>query len=605
MLRDDTLDRLFAADEAGLEAWRHDPPTGRVTVVETSSGPVVTWDGRALHSRRDPVREAERTVHAHIKPGATFVLVLGLGNGHVVASARQRVGPAVTIVVFEPNIDVLRASLGLVGDDPRTVVVTSLERLDVVLRSSLRNRDVGAIVPWVPSLRTHPQLFAEAMACIKYAVTRANVAQNTLGARTRSWFDHYLQHVGTLATTPGLPALANALRDLPLVVVAAGPSLDRNISVLKRIRDRVVIFCVNTAALALDRAGIVPDALVALESLDVSLQLQGVSFLSEVVAFVDLTSHPNVWALPFAAKIPYSGGGQGTALFSRQVHKDHHVFGGYCVANTAVAVGARLGCNPIILVGSDLAYTEGRVYAQGTLFQDMALHTEEDGRTRFVGNAAKHEIEARSGGSERRSTVPTWVTPEQVPAWGGTGMVHSSHDFSMYREWYTRFGKTVAANGVALFNATEGGSHIEHWQDVPLAEVAASLRAQSEVSGALRRALARCQPTPIADLEACLARERQQIASLLAVCEEGQRLESVVPSERTETQTQRFMQLAARARSHLVVAHLISEAALIHFEYAGTQPDESTAYYAELHACMVALDSSLQQLLAQLHARAA
>jgi hypothetical protein len=67
------------------------------------------------------------------------------------------------------------------------------------------------------------------------------------------------------------------------VVVGAGPSLDRNIHLLKEHRDKLVIAAVNSSLPALDKIGVVPDFVVICEAKEVGKTIEKSTSLPQTV----------------------------------------------------------------------------------------------------------------------------------------------------------------------------------------------------------------------------------------------------------------------------------------------------------------------------------
>ena len=80
----------------------------------------------------------------------------------------------------------------------------------------------------------------------------------------------------------------------------------------------------------------------------------------------------------------------------RALGERHFLPGGATVAQSAVRLAAALGADPILLVGQDLAFTEGRVYARGSAYDMVGLRAREDGRLR-VHRPGREEGAARAG----------------------------------------------------------------------------------------------------------------------------------------------------------------------------------------------------------------
>ena len=464
------------------------------TIRARTGVPVVAAGARKLHSGRDPVGEAERYAGDADLDEVDVIVLLGFGSGYVARALARRTDAA--IICFEPRLDVLAEGVEH-GDLPSTLrIAGSPLELQAALHKILRPRKRGVVLRWPPCIRLDPNAYDEAVRVTREALSRAELCARTARLRASSWLHNYLANLPHLARDHALPQISDVMPSVPAIVVAAGPSLDRNIDELRRAKGKAVILAVNTAAGALAKAGITPDAIVCVESLDISAQLRDLDILSDTVGFLELTGHPSLWELPFAAKVGMSVDTSSAANFSRLLHAKLRISAGFCVAHAATAIALRLGCPSITLVGSDLAFTDGRVYAGGTLFQGMRARFD-GGLAHLSGLEAKRAIEASTPEVLGRLRTPEAHTIFEQPAWGGAGVVATSRDFMMFRDWYAWNATSIRDHGVRLFNATEGGMEIPGWEPLALRSV---LDAELPAPGA-----ATTEPTrPSARLRAAL-----------------------------------------------------------------------------------------------------
>ncbi len=510
-----TLRAVLADDPDGCARALACVPSPRVGSCETPQGPVVTVDHRKLHSGRDPEGEARRFVRELDLADATAVILLGYGSGYVARAIAARC--SATLFVFEPDVEQLVVGLQHGPVPPRMHVITTPTRLGEVLYARLASHDRGVLAKWTPSLRVAPAVYEAGLHAAAHAIDRAALRHRTARMRGPGWLRHYLENLPALARWPGLPAMAGGLAGVPAVVVAAGPSLDKSIAALRERSDDALILAVNTAAGALAKAGIRPHAIVAIESLDVSTQLAALPFLREVPAFLELTGHPALWQLPFAQKIPISVDTNACVHFSARVDPRHHLAAGFCVANAAVAIAYALGCGPIALVGSDLAYAGDRVYADGTAFADMRVEIGSDGTAALRGLEGKRAIESASHASSGGARMPDTARTLAAPGWYPGTEVVTTRDFLMFRDWYAASAKTLRAEGIRPVNATEGGAHIPGWDHVPLA---AAIDAGSGIGvGERFAALLRCAPSSPAKLAELVAQELAACEGLLTLAQ--------------------------------------------------------------------------------------
>jgi hypothetical protein len=597
----DGLDRILGHDGDGLAAVRANATSRRVGTFDTPTGPVVTIDGRKLHSGRDPVREARRWARTLDVEGATVVILFGYGSGYAARAIAERTNAA--IVVFEPDVEVLTVGLQH-GPVPHNMVAfTTPDTLGRYLARRLAGIDRGFVATWTASVRGGSQPFAEAMAAANDAIGRAKLRHRTACLRGRGWLDHYVTNLRQLVDCPGLPALAGSLRGVPAIIAAAGPSLDRNVQQLQQWLPHALVLTVNSAARALARAGVQPHALVSIESADVTAGLEGLPWLHDLPAFLELTGNPGMWAQPFRRRVALSVDTNGCSAFSERTVPGFGMSAGFCVANAAVAVAHRLGCDPIILVGSDLAYSGTRVYASGTMFEEMRAEPSGDGTVRMEGLAGRRLIEERSTHALGGNHMPTTAHTIEIPAWEGSGTVVTTRDFAMFRDFYAHFARVHPE--ATLVNATEGGAFIEGWEHVPLAEIAKRLGIGDKpptvpvgqrFDEALERpALGRAKlAAAVAGEKARVAQLRELVAQALALVDHDPDGDLHIDAEGIG----RLHELNAACRALLADAPLAAEACFVPVEELRGRGDITTySLYASLDGPLRDLDEELARLL--------
>ncbi|MBC8070178.1 MAG: DUF115 domain-containing protein, partial [Deltaproteobacteria bacterium] len=420
--------------------------------------------------------------------------------------------------------------------------------------------------------------------------------------RGKGWLRHYLENLPALARYPGLPALKQGMAGVPAIIVAAGPSLDRNLDALRELSEHVLVLAVNTAATALGRAGIRPHAVVAIESLDVSTQLRDLPWLDEVPAFLELTGHPALWELPFAAKIPISVDTSSCTSFSARIDPAHHLSAGFCVANAATAIAYALGCNPIVLVGSDLAYDGDRVYASGTAFGAMRAEQRGDGIAHLTGLEGKRAIEARSGDATGGNHMPDRAKTCRVDGWGGRGPVTTTRDFLMFRDWYTSAAQTLASEGIDAINATEGGAHIPGFRDLALRDALPLSQASHSGPSVRQRfdALLTRAPSSPARIVEIVAAELESTRQLLRTAAKARATVRNDPDGDLTLDArgaERLRRLGARTRELLHAAPLCAEAVFAPIEELRVRGQvTSFAFYTALEAPLVELETALARV---------
>jgi len=227
---------------------------------------------------------------------------------------------------------------------------------------------------------------------------------------------------------PDVRIFRDLARGLPAVLVAAGPSLEKQIPKLKRLRDRLLMVCVGPAWKTLRMHGIVPHFVVSIDPFDPNythfegLEARGEWLISDLANSCEVV---NTFQGPIAFCVSNE---QQKTIFEALRDRELTILEtGGSVAHTAMWFCRLLGADPIVLIGQDLAYTGGISHAHG--------HT---GRSSLETEKALNPEAFRT-----------------VEAFGGDGLVTTNKQMDVYRLYYERL-----PTKADLINATEGGAKI-------------------------------------------------------------------------------------------------------------------------------------------------
>jgi hypothetical protein len=442
--------------------------------------PALRLGGRALHSRLDPRGEAAQwaaAVCADMRAGEGDVVVLfGGGWGwHAAALAARFRGP---LFVHEP-VAGLRAGAeaGFGGAErPWGGGAPPFRPLEgpadeVALGLLLKPGMHVHVVAHPVYARLAPGGLRQLRERVQRLASEVALYQRTARQRAASWADHNYANGPALAASHGAGHLRGVAAGLPLFLVAAGPSLDRNVAQLAAAGERGLVVVVNHALGAVARTGVRPDLVAALESLDVSNHFQVPPELHERL-LLGTMAHPSLFRLP--ARVRYAGHiaeePVARALLAALEEPAAIVTGG-SAATMAFALASFMGADPVVLVGQDLAYTDERGYATGVRLEDMRLVRGADGvaRTEHAPDQYDHT------GYDVRLL--------EVEGWDGRP-VATSAPLDAQRSWFERAIAGLPA-GRRVVNATQGGARIGGAEHVPLADVLAGLPPVAEAGRVL------------------------------------------------------------------------------------------------------------------------
>ncbi|EAJ5181323.1 motility associated factor glycosyltransferase family protein [Campylobacter jejuni] len=223
------------------------------------------------------------------------------------------------------------------------------------------------------------------------------------------------------------------------IVVSAGPSLTKQLSLLKAYQDKAVIFCADGALSMLEKKGIVPDYVTNLDFTDLAMKFfQNKENLKQSIIALECATHPNIVRSLNAENCMIVL--RNKALYQRFNLNDFgYIDTGTHVSHFSYTLALALGFKNIIMIGQDLAFDEkGNSHSKGFSYGEQ-----------FSGE----------------KTVPTLKTQ----AYGGKGEVLTHITWNDYR---VKLEYLFACNDqkAKFYNATEGGARINFTEELSFKE---------------------------------------------------------------------------------------------------------------------------------------
>jgi len=241
-----------------------------------------------------------------------------------------------------------------------------------------------------------PAPVAKALRVVKRAIDAATMNARAREENAGRYLCNTLRNVAHAVHGPDPARLRDQFSTVPAIVVGAGPSLDAVIPTLRMLGGRAVIIATDTSWRPLAAAGIDPHLVVATDPTDANgRHLRGITsgrdtwVLSEgsvdPAALLALRGRVGIFRIAPHHPWPWLNG----LGLDRGVVK---AWGS--VLTSAYDLASTAGCHPIVFVGADLSFTDGRPYCRGTSAeQEWAVHTARGASLRLVW---KNTIEARA-----------------------------------------------------------------------------------------------------------------------------------------------------------------------------------------------------------------
>ncbi|EJX7242021.1 motility associated factor glycosyltransferase family protein, partial [Campylobacter jejuni] len=222
------------------------------------------------------------------------------------------------------------------------------------------------------------------------------------------------------------------------IVVSAGPSLAKQLPLLKAYQDKAVIFCADGALSMLEKEGIIPDYVTNLDFTDLAMKFFQNKENKTSLNILSCATHPNIVRSLNAENCMIVL--RNKALYQRFNLNDFgYIDTGTHVSHFSYTLALALGFKNIIMIGQDLAFDkEGNSHSKGFDFGE-----------KFSGEENIDKL--------------------KVPAYAGKGEVLTHITWNDYR---IKLEYLFACNDqkAKFYNATEGGARINFTEELSFKE---------------------------------------------------------------------------------------------------------------------------------------
>ncbi|EAL5664522.1 DUF115 domain-containing protein, partial [Campylobacter jejuni] len=253
-------------------------------------------------------------------------------------------------------------------------------------------------------------------------------------------YSHLLQNIPSMLESIPFQRILNERKNKfeNAIVVSAGPSLAKQLPLLKAYQDKAVIFCADGALSMLEKEGIVPDYVTNLDFTDLAMNFFQNKENKTSLNILSCATHPNVVHSLKAENCMIVL--RNKALYQRFNLNDFgYIDTGTHVSHFSYTLALALGFKNIIMIGQDLAFDEeGNSHSKGFSYGEQ-----------FNGE----------------KTVPTL----KAQAYAGKGEVLTHITWNDYR---IKLEYLFACNEqkAKFYNATEGGARINFTEELSFKE---------------------------------------------------------------------------------------------------------------------------------------
>jgi hypothetical protein len=280
------------------------------------------------------------------------------------------------------------------------------------------------------------------------------------------WQQNFQANLSAIQRNPGVASLKNKLKNLPGIVIGAGPSLDKNIRFLGQAKDKAVLIASDAALKPLLAHGIAPAFVVCLDPQeDISKFFKGASSRGTTLVAPSIL-HPQVLDLWEGNVVFYSKFAPDIATLTqiqRQAPHLGHLTPGGTVLSVAYDLAFQSGANPILFVGQDLSYPTKKTHSR-------------------EGENADEQLAVTFLRQQENIVLETDVNGRSLP---------TLKAMSVSKQWFDWAFTTWKREGpVEIINCSEAGILTDHCRLMPLTEAIYKYCSKKiNVAWALKKAL--------------------------------------------------------------------------------------------------------------------
>jgi Tfp pilus assembly protein PilF len=444
--------------ESNLDLLKKHHPHVYKTMAESSPEPVgevfispkgkpnlrvVNREGKVvkLHDEFNPEDEVFQFLEIVPENSTGFVSLIGMGLGYSVLALIQQRPYLRHLAVFELEPGIFKQALHYMDlspalSDPRLMLsITPNPEVEKILEPAGRALRLETIhtLKHIPSFSFNNGAYKKISDKLFDYVNDFNLEGGTKLAFGNKFVSNRLKHLSSIHYNYLLESLQGAFSRIPAILVAGGPSLDKNIHLLPTARDRAVIIAVDTVLPALLAHGVPPHFVTSIDYKEetfekfahVAPKSKGISlicsswvstkvtkiFPAEKVFWI-FTRHPiENWINTLMGGKISTGGASS-------------------VAQLNLTAAILMGCSPIIFVGQDLSYSGSKSHVE------HAVMTNKDHMNKML--KSRNDLLWVKGTNSNK--VPT--------SRGFHSLIKS-------------FEKMMSEHPGHYINATEGGAHLD------------------------------------------------------------------------------------------------------------------------------------------------
>lgn len=341
-------------------------------IASRSGRLTLTVNEISFHSQYDPHKEAERFIDRSFGSEIPSVTILiGAGLGYILEAVERKVPDSRLLAVYYSH-EIYQRSWK--KDIQSWYPGCGFDVLSF-LRNAIHEDELEGlkILEWPPARETFPDISQQTNSCMKQVFNELAGSLRTSTAFGKLWITNtFINYLAMDKMVTGNPARAS----YPIIIAAAGPSLNRSIEIVAEYRDRINLWALPSALPLLNEMTLIPDLVVLTDPGFYAIyHLLHARSDDVLTVAMPLSASRGIWRI--AARV---------FILSQHMHFEQVVLNKASipaplilphgtVAASALELATKCTEREIVFAGLDLCYDDIRSHAKPNIFDALLLNS--------------------------------------------------------------------------------------------------------------------------------------------------------------------------------------------------------------------------------------
>lgn len=302
---------------------------------------------------------------------STIFVIFGLGAGEHIVELLKKISPTNKVLVIEPCKKVIEILINdkinaeLFNNNMIYITDSSVKIVDL-LGGFIDEVNVNNIQMLVYANydKIYNNQFKALATDLHHYVEISMINMNTNIGYSKDFFKCYMKNLKQILDSSIVNEFKGKLNGVPAIIVSAGPSLEKNIELLKEVKGKFIIITGIRTVMSLTKHHIKPDIVCAIDATEAMYEVAKPSLDCEApLVFCENTNYKILEE--YKGKRIFFKEGMNLLNLTNELTglKIDTLWSGGSVAHNCTAFARYAGCNPIIFIGQDFAYTNEKYHA--------------------------------------------------------------------------------------------------------------------------------------------------------------------------------------------------------------------------------------------------